>query len=451
MSNRWNYSKQNKYRNLTLRVMGFALAILLMAGVFAVPEISIAYGDTATRPTIYARSAVMYCPNTGETLYSKNKNTRVDPFSTTKVLTALIAVQKLKLDDKVTIDAETAAQGENLVEGEVLTVEDLLHYTLMISSNDGAYALGKAVSGDIKSFSKLMNETAEDIGATDSNFFNPNGWLNSKHYTTAADMLKIIKAAFANDAVLKIMETKKYTVAKTNKQKKVVLKNGNRKFTAHDGVYAAKTGFWDFYNCGVVAGYDKDGLKLLLVILGDTQSGRDLDFASLLDYGKAKVNGKVIQKKDTYVGKAKIKLGEKTSVKAYLGENAVAYLPNEASDSLISTKINFDPEAKAPLKAGDKVGTFDIYLAEELSNSVDIIIKEDVPKGWFTSYIGISNKVAVIIGIVLFIIMSLIVAILILRAQNRKKRKLRRQQKIMEMAMAQEKRDMDHTMRDWKF
>ncbi|MEG1067133.1 MAG: D-alanyl-D-alanine carboxypeptidase family protein [Anaerovoracaceae bacterium] len=405
------------------------------------------------RPQIAGKSGVLYCENTGEIMYSKNIDTRIDPLSTTKLLTAVIAVQNLDLDKIVTINRETAKVGEatiNLVEGEKISVRDLLYATLLPSANDAAYALGIAVSGNMKDFTKLMNNTAKDLGTDGSNFVNPNGLLDKNHYSTSRDMLKIARVAFETPAIRSIVSTDSYTIKKTNKSEKRIIKNHCKKFK-YDGVFGGKTGTWDDYNCGAIIGYNKNGLELYAIVMNSTKEERAKDLKKILDYGTSKIKGSVVIQANQKVGKAKIGNGAKTKIPVYTSQEGIAYLPQQASKSLISTKYVIFDDLKAPIKKGDVVGKGQIYLADDLANEIDLVAKEDVDKGWILSYIGISNFASIIICIILILITMAIVTLGIIRKNNLKKRKRLREKRIMELAMEKARKEKDYEERDWRF
>ena len=168
-------------------------------------------------PEINAKSAVLYSENTNTVVFSKNKNERVAPFSTTKLMTALLVVKHIKnLDQKVTISKEAAALGGSsmeLKEGEVVTVRQLLYGLMILSGNDAAYSLAEVVSnGNVDEFVKMMNDEAKALGCKDTNFVNPNGMKEENHYTTASDYMKSARAELKNKHVYKFASTKKYDI-----------------------------------------------------------------------------------------------------------------------------------------------------------------------------------------------------------------------------------------------
>lgn len=431
------------------------IALAVIAAMVLTSQTAPAFAAKVTKPRITASGAIVYCQNTGEIVYSKNREKKLEPFSVTKLMTVLLAVQNLPLDQKVTVSARAAAQKEasmNLKEGEVLTVKDLIYGCMLPSGNDAAYALGEAVSGDMDSFIELMNKTAENIGCKNTHFSNPSGLQSKKNYTTAYDMMLITKMALSNDVIRKAAGSTTYTVAKTNKHKKRTLKT-HLSFLKEpeSGVYAGKTGYWDDTNCSIALGYRNDGLRLFIVLLGDTAEERTNDVNKLISYAKEKVEGVKVIGKDKEAGKVRIKHGAKTRLETYTAETGYAYLPKEASESLIATKVTMNSDITAPVKAGTVVGKLEIYAADELVNQVDLVIKEDVAEGWFPSYVGISNVGTMIICACLILILLFFIWVSAMKAKYRRKKQRIRQRKIMEMAMAEMRREQDYRERDWHF
>ena len=427
--------------------------VLMMIVVFS--TVAPASAASVKKPEITAEGAVVYCQNTGEIVYSKNKNKKLYPYSVTKMMTALLAVQNLPLDQEVTISARAAQEIEatmNLVEGEVVTVKDLIYGTLVLSGNDSAWALGEAVSGDMDKFVKLMNKTAKNIGCENTHFTNPNGMHDDNHYTTAYDMLQITKLALSNETIRKIAGTTKYTMEATNMSEKRVMKThvpfiGDKE----SGFYGGKTGYWSDDDCSVVLGYEKDSLQLFVVVLADTKEERENDVEKITEYATKKIEGVKVVGKGKEEGMVRILHGEKTRVETYTADIGYAYLPKEASKSLISTKVVMNSDVEAPVKKGDVVGKLEIYVAEDLVNQVDLIVKEDVATGWFPSYFGISNMATIIICIVLAVFLVLHIWISALRAKNKRRKKLERQRKIREMAAAELAAERNREERDWRF
>lgn len=163
-------------------------------------------------PEISARSGVVIDGDTGKILYSKCRNIKRDPYSITKLLTVLVALEHLDPNQKITVN-KTAANTEGstayLIAGEKVRTKDLVYAALLPSGNDAAVALAYGVSGSKAKFATLMNKKAKKLGCQNSHFANPHGWKSEKHYTTAYDMALITKAAMENDLIRKVLPAQK--------------------------------------------------------------------------------------------------------------------------------------------------------------------------------------------------------------------------------------------------
>lgn len=414
--------------------------------------------EASGEPEITAESAILYCENTGEIIYAKNAKTVMKPYSITKLLTALLAVRNLSMDQVVTVSATAAGQGGStmeLKEGEQLTVEELLYGTLVVSGNDAAYALAEAVSGSVSDFVDLMNKTAANIGCRNTKFANPSGLSNDikKHYTTAEDFLQIAKLAFADDTVRKIAGTSKHTVPATNKSEERELEEHTELLPdgGKNGITAAKTGYWDDDNCTISVFYDKDGLKLIAVVLGDTMDKRTDDVLALTKYAERTIQGVTVVKNGEAAGNVRVHHGAKTKIEAFAALDGVAYLPAGASESLITTEAVMKDDVEAPVEKGDVVGTYRIYVADELVNEVDLIAGEDVKTGWLPSYLGISNMTTVIGGTVIGALLILFIWIKVHNARVRRAKKRLHRQMVMEMAMEELRREQEKKERGWRY
>lgn len=435
------------YKKFIGLLIGFILVVSLPLTGFGAEKVN--------EPDITAGGAVVYCENTGEIVYSKNMNKKLFPYSITKVMTVLLAVQNLPLDKQVTISAAAARQGGStmgLLEGEVVTVKDLIYGAMLPSGNDASYALAEAVSGDEATFIALMNETAKNIGCKNTNFTSTNGFDNETNQTTPYDMLQIVRVAFTNAVIIEAAGSKSYDVPATNLSETRTLKTHIEQIeNPESGCYAAKTGYWDDNNSSLVVAYKKNGLNLYIILMDDTTKGRNEDTLSLIDYTTKTVRGDKVFKKGASGGKVRIKHGEKTSLETYTTDVGYAYLPKQGSNSLISTKVVMKDNVKAPVKAGTVVGSYQIYVADEMVNEVPLIIKEDVKTGWFPSYIGISNNMTIIICVVAGLLLIFATVVLIIRGKNARRKKKLRKAKLLELARQQAEIENEKAERDWRF
>ena len=163
-----------------------------------------------------AEGAGLFRLNEKEAVYKKNIYERLYPASTTKILTALIALEESNLDDVVKVSANAANQASDssvcgLKEGDQISMRDLLYGLMMRSGNDAAIAIAEHISGSSEEFAVLMNAKAQSLGATNSHFVTPNGLHDEDHYTTVYDMYLIMNAAVQNETFIEILQTASYT------------------------------------------------------------------------------------------------------------------------------------------------------------------------------------------------------------------------------------------------
>ena len=254
--------------------------------------------DKLNGDMLVATSAVAVDAGTGRILFSKQPDRKIYPASTTKVLTALLALEHLELDEVVTV-TRNCMVGESsiyLEDGEKITVEDLLYGLMLKSGNDAAVALAEAVAGSVADFAQLMNERAEELGCENSHFANPHGLPNDDHYTTAADYAKVVMAASQHEEFMRIIGTQKYTlhiektdgttreytVTNTNK----LLPDSGEKF-AYEYMLGGKTGYTDAAQNAFVGISEKDGMRVVTVVFGSLQEEKWLDTQKLADYAFA--------------------------------------------------------------------------------------------------------------------------------------------------------------------
>ena len=253
---------------------------------------------------LYCNSAIVMDNDSGKILFGINENEKVYPASTTKVLTAILALENLDINSSTIVSEEAVnipydSSNAALKQGEVITIKDLLYALMLKSGNDCANVLAEAVSGSIDKFVVLMNEKAKDLGCTNTNFTNTHGYHDDNHYTTPSDMMKILSYATQNEKFVKIFSTKEYTIATTNKtSSERVYQNTNRLILTKDDSYLSryyeyciggKTGYTDEAGRTLVAYGKKDDKNLVIGVFNATASGsedvRYTDAINLFEYG----------------------------------------------------------------------------------------------------------------------------------------------------------------------
>lgn len=419
-------------------------------------------------PDITGSAAYVYCATTEEVLWQKNASKQYNLASITKLMTCLLAAEKLDLAEEVTITqaATEVIKTESFVyAGEKIKAEDLVYAALLASANDAAKALAITVSGSEKKFVKLMNQKAKELGCKNTRFVTSSGVYNKNHYSSAEDIVKIARAAFANPDVLRIAKVAEYTVPATNKTDAVTLKttnlflkggeadtgNGKIKVKKYKGMVAGKTGTTNVNRTTMVVLCKIDGFDIYAVILDSTLQQRYRDIKKLLDYAKATLSPyKAFESGQSFEG-AKLKGGATNRVNALASADGLINLPEGASASLVTTQVSFDADLQAPIKKGQVIGKAAVYLADEKIREIDLTAAEDVKEGWFLSRFGITNLQTVILFFALAVILAFCILILVLRTINKRKRKAARQRRLMEAARRQMEREKDLKQRNWPY
>lgn len=419
-------------------------------------------------PDITGSAAYVYCATTEEVLWQKNASKQYNLASITKLMTCLLAAEKLDLAEEVTITqaATEVIKTESFVyAGEKIKAEDLVYAALLASANDAAKALAITVSGSEKKFVKLMNQKAKELGCKNTRFVTSSGVYNKNHYSSAEDIVKIARAAFANPDVLRIAKVAEYTVPATNKTDAVTLKttnlflkggeadtgNGKIKIKKYKGMVAGKTGTTNVNRTTMVVLCKIDGFDIYAVILDSTLQQRYRDIKKLLDYAKATLSPyKAFESGQSFEG-AKLKGGATNRVNALASADGLINLPEGASASLVTTQVSFDADLQAPIKKGQVIGKAAVYLADEKIREIDLTAAEDVKEGWFLSRFGITNLQTVILFFALAVILAFCILILVLRTINKRKRKAARQRRLMEAARRQMEREKDLKQRNWPY
>lgn len=243
-------------------------------------DVDILDNSTIDPNGIYA--AGVYDLNNKEVKYSYNATVKLNPASLTKVMTALIILEKCELTDMVTIGditiQESGSQLFNLKQGDTISVQNLLYAMLVYSGNDAAVALSQYISGSEEEFTKLMNEKAQSLGCTGTHFANSNGLTNEEHYTTVYDLYIIFNEALKYDIFKEIISTSSIDISYTNINNEIVNRTVNTtnkfltgEYTNPDAVsiQGGKTGSTNAAGkCLMLYSYDKENNPYISVILG---------------------------------------------------------------------------------------------------------------------------------------------------------------------------------------
>lgn len=242
--------------------------------------------EVSIEPSINSRSAIIYDRTSGSILYGKNENEKRKMASTTKIMTAIIILEKGNLDDIVTISSNSANTGGSrlgLHTNDKISVLNLLYGLLLCSGNDSAVALAEYLGGSVSGFANLMNDKASELGLTSTHFVTPHGLDNDDHYTTAYELALITNYALKNETFKNLVGTKNYTISINGISKN--LKNTNELLGNLDGVYGVKTGFTNGANRCLVTSVKRNNMDIICIVLGaDTKKDRTQDSIQLIEY-----------------------------------------------------------------------------------------------------------------------------------------------------------------------
>lgn len=256
--------------------------------------------ESFSRPYIAARSAVLMNPDTGEILFTKEPHLRLPPASTTKVLTALLVIERLDPNSWLLVSPRAASAAPSRIglhAGETASTQDLLYGLLLKSGNDAAETLAEAAGGSIYGFADLMNAKAWQIGARNSHFINPHGLPDEDHYSTAYDLALIFRHAMNYPMFTDIVRTRNAALRIESGRsgwysgdgRLVPVRNTNRLLESYEGARGGKTGFTLKARRCFVGEVDRGGVRLIVSILNSPNSGTLWqDARTLLDYGFAR-------------------------------------------------------------------------------------------------------------------------------------------------------------------
>ena len=262
---------------MPVRLTSFFMAVL--AAFFAVTALPTAAEIILS---VSARSAALISAADGKILFEKNAGERLPMASTTKIMTAVVALENAPLDDVVTVPREAVGiEGSSayLAEGERFLLSDLLYAVMLSSANDAAVAVARHVGGTVENFVSMMNEKAASLGLFDTSFANPNGLDADGHYTTALDLARLTAYALKNEIFRTIVSTQKYICGSR------VFINHNKLLKTYDGAIGVKTGFTKKSGRCLVSAAERGGTTLVAVTLHDPDDWKD--HAAMLDFGFA--------------------------------------------------------------------------------------------------------------------------------------------------------------------
>ena len=306
----------------------------------------------ASAPPVSAESYVLMDADSGQVLLGQNETQEKSIASTTKIMTALVAIENSRLSDAVTVKKSHLKEGSSmyLAEGEVVTVEALLYGLLLPSGNDAAECIADHCGGREVFLSK-MNEKAEQLGMTHSSFRNPSGLDEDGHYSCALDMAHLAAYAMQNPTFARICATMTATVGER------VMGNHNKLLGTVEGCVGLKNGFTDDAGRTLVTCCERDGLRLIAVTLHDSYD--KVDHGALYDYGFSVYHRKNAVRCGALCGTVAVRSGTETRVKALAARGFSCCVTDDAE---VTTQLDLLQSVQAPVEKGQVLGELVILL-----------------------------------------------------------------------------------------
>ena len=351
---------------------------------------------------IYSPHCVLMELSTGKIIYSKGADDIVEPASTTKIMTALLTLENCELTDTATVSHEaiyTVPIGYShayLVEGEVLTIDQLLHVLLIPSANDAANVLAEHIAGSTSSFATMMNTRAKELGCENTNFVNANGIQHNEHVTTAKDLAIITKEAMKHETFRKIISTTSYTLPATNKYEEanryfkntneLILKDERDSIDNYYYPYATgvKTGYTAAAGECVVASAKKDDKEFIAVILGGERtdnglSARFIDCKDLFEYAFENYKTSNITKADTVLKQVTISNAGFLNNKLDLicDSDITVVHKNTTNPSNITPTVEITSDLVAPIVKNSVIGKI-TYEVDGNTYTANLLASRDI-------------------------------------------------------------------------
>ena len=423
------------------------ICLLFAAVLLATPALA----ATAPEHPVAAMGAILYELNTDPVRLEQDADARLYPASTTKLMTALVAMEYGNPEDIITVPAEAVdglfelGSASYLLAGEEISFMDLMEYMLIASGNDAANAMAIHISGSISAFADLMNNRAQELGCTNTHFVNPHGLHDEEHYTSARDLLRIAKAAMENPTIAEIVAKDEVVLPITNKHPQTTTKYTtnyliSRKSTReyyYEGAIGIKTGTTTPAGLCLVAACVKGDYTYYTVVLGaekgeNGERNQFIETAKLFDYGAENFSQQVMLSSSEPIAEVPVRLSnEKDSVVVTPSENITAMLPNAFETSDLTMKYTVEESVAAPVQAGDVLGKLTVSY-EGKTWQLDLVASSDAARSTvlyildrITGFFASTAFKIIVASIVALIVILVVYVILVNR--RRAKRRRRRQ------------------------
>ena len=394
---------------------------------------------------IPAKYAYLVNTDTGTVVYEKNGDEMAYPASLTKIMTAIIALEKTQNLDILDVKAPSYIfdefQGVNIsnaeiARGEVFTMRELLYALMLNSACEAASIIADHVGGgDIQMFVDMMNDKAKEIGAVNTHFVNAHGLFDEDQYTTPHDMYLIVKYAMSVPGFMEIASTKNYTIEENELRTQKTLVHTNRMLFTTSSYYmpelsGIKTGTLEESGRNLVTTASSDGYNYVLVIMGGDYSDSTSHYKAtqaLYEWAFESFRVKTLIDTTRTVAEVEVKLSSQTDhVLLKPAEGVTALVPVNIESSSVVLQIETPDFIKAPVKAGDVVGKGTVLLMGEEIATIDLIAIEDIERSTMLhivdSLLSVMASGWFVLGAFAFVLLLVIYIILAILYKNYKRR-----------------------------
>ena len=372
------------------------------------------------------------------------------PASTTKLMTALVAMEYGNPQDVVTVTRDAVdglyeqGSASYLLAGEEISFMDLMRYLLIGSGNDAANALAIHVSGSVENFVELMNNTARELGCTNTHFVNPHGLHDEDHYTTARDLLKISLAAMKNETIAQLVAETEVVLPVTNKHDRtttkyttnhLISKKSTREYF-YEGAIGIKTGYTTPAGMCLTAACVKGDYTYYSVVLGaekvDGVDGRFAETIKLFNYGAANWSQQVMLSSSEPIAEVPVRLSaDQDTVVVRPAENITAMLPNTFETGDLKLDYTLEEDVAAPVQQGDVLGKLTVRYGDK-SYALDLVAAASVERSTMLYVLDcitgffVSTTFKVIVASLVALVVIFVAYMIFINRRRAKRRKNRR-------------------------
>lgn len=339
------------------------------------------YSDEIKLPDVEALGAIIIDANTSRVLWGRNEHTPLANASTTKIMTAIVALENGNLNDIVRVSSNAAATPEvkmYLKTGEEIKLEYLIYALMLQSSNDAAVAIAEHIAGDVKTFCNMMTQRAKELGAKNTVFETPNGLDKGEHHSTAYDMALIAKHALSIKKFVEISNTPAIRAESNVKPYDIV--NKNRLLREFEGANGVKTGFTGKAGHCFVGAAKRDNMQLITVVLGSGwgNKGKEqkwIDTKQLLNYGFNNYKYEVLVEKGKKAGSITVDRSKTEEIEVNFKDGCILPINKEEKDK-VNIAVEVPTVLRAPVEANQEIGVAKVYLDKDLFAEIPILTKE---------------------------------------------------------------------------